>query len=178
MFVGSAFQFVLLIVKSFLFPEICNFEFMLQHGKPTMNWFLPSDRCDRWIKDCFLSAPYMDWSLNPKVKCLRNSLEFYLQVSLNSVAPIAPNRVYVREICFNCSNFICKERSLFFRFCLFCFFCCCCCFSINYNYFPLACFPLFSLLTLYVSRDYSDYVFLIINIYRLFRNSLVIFRFF
>lgn len=58
----------LLIVKSFLFPEICNFKFMLQHGKPTMNWFLPSDRCDRWIKDCFLSVPYIDRSLNPKAK--------------------------------------------------------------------------------------------------------------
>ena len=43
-------------------------------------------------------------------------------------------------------------------------------FFINPNYFPLACFPLFSLLTLYTSRDFY--------IYRLFRNSLVKFRFF
>ena len=43
-------------------------------------------------------------------------------------------------------------------------------FFINHNYFPLACFPLFSLLTLYTSRDFY--------IYRLFRNSLVKFRFF
>ena len=27
-------------------------------------------------------------------------------------------------------------------------------FLINYNYFPLACFPLFLLLTLYTSRDF------------------------
>ena len=38
-------------------------------------------------------------------------------------------------------------------------------FFINHNYFPLARFPLFSLLTLYTSRDFY--------IYRLFRNSLV-----
>ena len=30
---------------------------------------------------------------------------------MNSVAPIASNRVYVKEKYFNGSNFICKERS-------------------------------------------------------------------
>ena len=30
---------------------------------------------------------------------------------MNSVAPIASNRVYVKEKYFNCSNFICRERS-------------------------------------------------------------------
>ena len=107
---------------------------------------------------------------------------------MNSVAPIASNRVYVKEKYFNGSNFICKERSqwrlesrqsLFFPvFVCFVFCCCRCCFSIDYNYFPLAYFPLFSLLTLYASRDFSDYVFLVINIYSIFRNSLVKFRVF
>ena len=101
---------------------------------------------------------------------------------MNSVAPIASNRVYVREKYFNCSNFICEERSQwrlesrrsrFFRFFfpfLSALFVVVVVFFINHNYFPLACFPLFSLLSLYTSRDFY--------IYRLFRNSLVKFRFF
>ena len=107
---------------------------------------------------------------------------------MNSVAPIASNRVYVREKYFNCSNFICKERSqwrleswrsLFFPVFVRLVFCCCrCCFSINYNYFPLPCFTLLSLLTLYASRDFSDYVFLVINTNSILRNSLVKFRVF
>ena len=63
---------------------------------------------------------------------------------MNSVAPIASNRVYAREKCFNCSNFICKERSqwrlesrrsLFFSV-FVCFVCCCCCFLLITIIFP------------------------------------------
>ena len=100
---------------------------------------------------------------------------------MNSVAPIASNRVYVREKCFNCSNFICMERSqwrlesqrsLFFPvFVCFVLLLLLLLLFINYNSFPLACnFTLFALLTLYTSRDFY--------IYRLFRNSLVKFPFF
>ena len=101
---------------------------------------------------------------------------------MNSVALIASNRVFVRGKYFNCSNFICKERSqwrlesrrspffsVFFPF-LSALFVVVVVFFINHNYIPLACFPLFSLLTLYTSRDFY--------IYRLFRNPPVKFRFF
>ena len=82
---------------------------------------------------------------------------------MNSVAPIASNRVYVRGKYFNCSNFICKERSqwrlesrrspFFPFFSVFVCFVVVVVFFINHNYFPLACFPLFSLLTLYQPRS-------------------------
>lgn len=98
---------------------------------------------------------------------------------MNSVAPIASNRVYVREKYFNCSNFICKERSqwrlesrrspffsFFFRFCLLCLLLLLC-FLLILIIFPW----LVSLYShCYTSRDFY--------IYRLFRNSLVKFRFF
>ena len=65
---------------------------------------------------------------------------------MNSVAPIASNRVYVREKYFNCSTFICKERSqwrlqsrrstFFPVFVCFVCCCCCCCFLLIIIIFP------------------------------------------
>ena len=141
---------------------------MLQHGKPTMNWFPPSDRCDWWIKDCFLSAPYIDRAVKTRKW---NVCEVALKC-VNKLILFTGMFEFCRSNCF-------KERSqwrlesrrspFFFSF-LSVLFVVVVVFFINYNYSPLACFPLFSLLTLYTLWDFY--------IYRLFRNSLLKFRFF
>ena len=92
---------------------------MLQHGKPTINWFPPSDRCDWWTKDCFLSAPYIDRAVKTRKW---NACEIALKC-VNKLILFTGMFEFCR------SNYF-KERSqwrlesrrspFFFRFCLFC----------------------------------------------------------
>ena len=84
-----------------------------------MNWFPPSDRCDWWIKDCFLSAPYIDRAVKTRKW---NACEIALKC-VNKLILFTGMFEFCRSNCF-------KERSqwrlesrrspFFFRFCLFC----------------------------------------------------------
>ena len=106
------------------FPGICNFEFMLQHGKPSMNWFPPSDRCDWWIKDCFLSAPYIDRAMKTRKW---NACEIALKC-VNKLILFTGMFEFCRSNCFKeRSQWRLESRRSPFFFVFVCFVFCCCC---------------------------------------------------
>ena len=168
MFVGSAFQFVFSSSNPFFSLESVTLNSCYNTANPRWIGSLPPIDVTDGSKTVFCQLPT---SIGPWKPRKWNACEIALKC-VNKLILFTGMFEFCRSNCF-------KERSqwrlesrrspFFFSF-LSVLFVVVVVFFINYNYSPLACFPLFSLLTLYTLWDFY--------IYRLFRNSLLKFRFF